>query len=106
MVIGDFGWTGCFPGVTPVDELLFEQSRFIVLSQSSKHRPVRATLTFPTTQDNVLFSFEYHRGKQIMNNASKYFLLVNTTLIKSCSSDTNSIFHHVVQYSLDVHTWG
>lgn len=50
VIVDDFGRTGCFPGVAPVDELLFEQSGFIVLSQSSKHRPVWATLTFPTTQ--------------------------------------------------------
>lgn len=51
VVVGDFGGTRCFPGVTPVDELLFEQSGFIVLSQPSKHCPVRPTLTFPTAQD-------------------------------------------------------
>lgn len=50
LVVGDFGGTRSFPGVTPVDELLFKQSGFIVLSQSSKHCPVRPTLTFPTTQ--------------------------------------------------------
>lgn len=50
VIVGDFGGTRCFPGVTPVDKLLFEQSGFIVLSQSSKDCPVRPTLTFPTTQ--------------------------------------------------------
>ena len=53
MVVGVFGGAGGFPGVAPVQELLFKQGGFIVLCQSAEHGPVWSALTLPTGQQDA-----------------------------------------------------
>lgn len=55
MIAAVFCRTGSFPGVAPVQELFFEQGGLIVLSQSAKHCPVRATLAFSTCEADTVY---------------------------------------------------
>lgn len=59
VVVAVFCGAGCFPGVTPVQELLFEQGGFIVLSQSAEHCPVRTTLAFPAGEAGTVTQLQY-----------------------------------------------
>ena len=54
VVVGVSCGAGRFPGVAPVHKLFFEQSGFIVLSQSAEHGPVRSALTFPTGEEETV----------------------------------------------------
>lgn len=51
VAVAVFGGTGVFSGLTPVQELLFKQGGFVVLSQSTKHCPIRTALAFPTGEE-------------------------------------------------------